>query len=661
MFLKPFVILDLETSGIDPKKNDIIEVAIIRYENGKEVGRYSDLIKIDYKLPEIITIITGITDFNLEEKGKNKEEVFKKTEELIKGAYIVGHNIQFDVGFLKEKGLDLDILGCIDTIPLAQILLPQLASYSLESLSDELDISHKNSHRAMADVEATLALFNHLFMLGGGIPKATLLEIQEHLPQSNWDSAVFFEALKPTSVVLKSEVKAQTFTPSEIGLGIKRPLDLEEVFGEKGGLQRVLESTETRPQQVEMAQAILRAFQEGFHLICEAPTGVGKSLAYLSAAAHLSLTNKAKVILSTNTINLQEQLYEKDVPLLQKIYHEMTGNPGVRVALLKGRSHYLCLRRLAEFKRRPRLNKEEMILLTKILVWQNITQSGDSSDIHLTPSETLIWDFELSADQKFCSPQKCKTFGNCYLSEARKKAEAADLIIVNHSLLCSDLVREGGLLPEYSYMVVDEAHHFEEVATKSFGVEIKQESIAVPLKSIKNHLEDLQRRFSGTLFTVSQAFESVDGMMEKVPELQQQMESFFTVVSLFVTRNVPQSAYIENLLIDKILGASEQWLNLGDSFTELHLKINQWLMGLKHFAEALALNGEQHFPEQTDFVDELFQEISILSEQLTHLHDFFDNDQNAEKLIRYITSDMSGVITLSMAPLMLGNELKERL
>lgn len=661
MFPKPFVILDLETSGIDPKRNEIIEVALIRYENGQEVARYTDLIKVDFKLPEIITIITGITDWHLEDKGKKKADVLAKTQELIRGAYIVGHNIQFDVGFLRASGLEMDVLGYIDTVPLSQILLPQMASYSLESLSDELNISHKNSHRAMADVEATLSLFGHLWNKGGEIPRTTMLEIKDHLPKATWDSAIFFEELEPNSNVLVSDVKAQSFQVTEMGLGVKRSLELDDVFGETGGMSKVLENWEPRSQQQEMSQAVLRAFQEGFHLVCEAPTGVGKSLAYLAAAANVAISNRSKVVISTNTVNLQEQLYEKDVPLLQKIYHEMTDHPGVKVALLKGRSHYLCLRRLAEFKRRPRLTAEELILLTKILVWQNNTQTGDSSDLHLTPQENLIWDFELSADQKFCSPQKCKAFGSCYLTEARQKAEAADIIIVNHALLCSDLVREGGLLPDYQYLVVDEAHHFEEVATTSFGVQVKQESIAVPLKALTAHLSEVQKRFSGNLFTASNSFEPVDGILDRVPDLQQQVESFFSVVSLFVARNVPESAFIENLLIDKVLGASQEWTNLGSSFDELHVKLKQWLTTVRHFAEMLETSGRQEFPGQQDFLDELLQEISILADQLNHLGHFFDNESQTEKLIRYITSDMSGVITLSMAPLLLGTELKEKL
>jgi len=661
MFNKPFVILDLETSGIDPKRNDIIEVAMIRYENGKEVDRYDDLIKIDYKLSEIITIITGITDRDLEEDGKESGYVFSKIEKMLEGAYIVGHNINFDIGFLRENYVEMDILGYIDTIPLAQILMPEHASYSLESLSDDLNISHENSHRAMADVEATLDLFKYLWKKGSDIPKSTLSEIKEFLPRAEWDCSVFFEELRSTNVKSKVDVKLKAMGEIEVTLAMKKALELDEIFGVDGAMKKCMEDSEDRPQQVEMSQAILSAFQEGYHMICEAPTGVGKSLAYLAAAAHTSILNKSKVIVSTNTINLQQQLYDKDVPLLRKIYKEATGHAGVSVAILKGRSHYLCLRRLAEFKRRPRLTENELILLIKILVWQNITKFGDSSDIHLTRQETLIWDFELSADKKYCTPQKCKAFGNCYLHEARKKAENADIIIVNHALLCADLDAEGSILPDYQYLVVDEAHHFEEVSTKAFGMEIKQESLSIPIKALKGHLEDLNKRFSGTLFTSSKSFEGIDDLIEMAPILNQSLENFFSIVALFVTRNVRNSGFIENLLIDRIIIGSEEWLNLGSSLDEMSVKIRSWLSALRKFAQAMELAEGDELPDQSGFVDELIQEMSVLSEQIGNIQNFFDCKVGGDKLIRWITSDMRGFITIYMAPLMVGTELKDKL
>lgn len=674
MFKKPFVVLDLETSGIDPKRDDIIEVAMVRYEKGKEVKRYDNLIQIDYPLPEIITCITGITDEEIREKGQAPEGVFEKVEEILEGAYLIGHNIKFDFSFLQAKKIKMNIRGLIDTIPLVQILFPQAASYSLESLSTDFGLTHENKHRAMGDVEATLGLFKHLWKTTKQLPKGVIEEIQEILPRGDWASSVLFDSV--TGVRPKTDVQhtAGGVVPPEKGVrgfsrlqggeksnGVQKPLTILEVFGEKGAMQKCRDEYEFREGQMEMADHVMNAFEQNYHLICEAPTGIGKSLAYLAPAARMAIQNKSKVVISTNTINLQQQLFEKDVPLLQEIYREATGNPGVRVALLKGRSHYLCLRRLAEFKRRPRFSSDELILLVKILVWQFLRQSDPHLDIHLTRPEQLIWDFELCADQKFCTPAKCRAYGKCYLHEARERAENADIIIVNHALLCADLASDGALLPEYQYLIIDEAHHFEEVATKAFSTEIKQENIALPIKVLENSLNNLKRRFEGTLFGGGKTFEKVEPILNQVPELQQGIDNFFSVLALFVNRNVPDSGFIEHLLVDSALTATEQWVNLNSSLDELAESLQNWMRELRKLTEALEFNEGPDFPEQEEFLDGLLQELSLLAEQLGQLKVFFDEEHKAKELIRWITSDLHGTVTVVMAPLLVGPHLKEPL
>lgn len=662
MFSKPFVVLDLETSGVDPKSSDIIEVAAIRYEKGKEVGRYSDLIKVDYELPEIITAITGITDEIIKRSGKEKSDVLKKVEELLKGAYLVGHNIGFDHAFLQTNKVKMDILGLIDTIPLAQVMIPNAASYSLESLTDDLGIIHEDRHRAMGDVEATLSLFKYLFKSANELPKKLIEEIQDLSDKTDWTSSVFFEQLNPManstfdeSTVDMPITKPIAYPITQAQQAPTKPLPISEIFGHGGILHKCMESYEPRPQQVEMAENVMNAFEQGYHLICEAPTGVGKSLAYLASAAYTALSNKSKVVISTNTINLQQQLFEKDIPLLNELYKEATNGPGPRVAILKGRSHYLCLRRLAEFKRRPRFTNEELILLIKIIIWQ---YKNDGSDIFLTRPETLIWDFELCADQKYCSPQKCKAYGKCYLHEAREKAENADIIIVNHSLLCSDLAGGGHLLPDYQYLIIDEAHHFEETATNQFGLDVKQENLAIPIKAIRNHLEDLERRFGGTLFVDNKAFELINPILDNIPDLQQSIDNFFNIIALFVNRNVPDSGYIENLLIDQIITATEEWINIGQSLTDVSDKLIRWIKMLRQFADALQMSEKN---EQENFGDELMQEIGLLSEQIAHLNDFFNQDHQSKKWIRWISSDLHGIVIIHLAPLMVGPHLQEAL
>lgn len=658
LFKQPFVVLDLETSGVDPKRDDIIEVAMIRYEEGKEVARYDALISVDYKLPKIITVITGITDKDLKENGQDKGLVFEEIEAMLEGAYLIAHNTGFDHGFLKEKGLKLDLLGVIDTIPLAQILYPTAASYSLESLSDDFNIKHVNKHRAMGDVEATLELFRILCKRADDLPLGVLEEIRTYLAQSDWDAGAIFEGAKGSTAV-----KASIPTEEEIVAPLSdatpaKALSVEDVLNEGGALQRYWPDYEPRAQQQTMSSNVMNAFDQGYHLVCEAPTGVGKSLAYLIPSVYKALTNKSKVVISTNTINLQEQLYEKDIPLLQDIYKEATQNSGFRAALLKGRSHYLCLRRLAKFKEKGRFSPEEMVLLIKVLVWQATSITGDSGEIHLSRNEHLIWNFELCSEKNYCSPNKCKAYGECYLHKARKQAQQADVVIVNHALLCADLQSEGGLLPDYQYLVVDEAHHFEDAATNAFGLELKQENFSLPLRVIGQFFSILQKKYQGTLFGPQSAMEQLPALQESVSELQDKLENLFTIIAYFVGRNVKESSYVENLLVDPVILGMEEWLNLVSSVEEVAQQVRRFLKGTKDFVETFMLSGEES--EQSEYFSEILQESDLLYEQLSALTHFFADEEVTEN-IRWMSSGFNGQVGLHLAPMLAGNQLTEAL
>ncbi len=658
MFKKPFVVLDLETSGVNANKDDIIEVAMVRYENGKEVSRYESLVKIDYELPKIITIITGITDTDLTKDGKSKLEVYNKINEMIKGAYLMAHNTQFDVGFLKAKKIKLDILGLIDTIPLAQVAFPEASSYSLESLSDDLMLTHKQKHRAMSDVEATLGLFEKIYERLDKLPFQTIQEIKSYVKASPWDAGIIFEDLKGSSnqkILSVADADELTLSMSSV----RHALEVNEVLEEGGILNKCWEDYEPRKQQIQMSKEIMNAFDEGYHLICEAPTGVGKSLAYLLPAAHMAIKNKSKVVISTNTINLQQQLYEKDVPLLKKIYRHATNNSGVRVSVLKGRRHYLCLRRLAKFKERQRFSEMEVILLIKILYWQVTTKTDDCSEIHLNRDDYLIWDFELCSDQKHCNPVNCRAYGECYLHRARKKAEQSDIIIVNHALLCADLSHDGGLLPDYNYLIVDEAHNFENACTGAFGIRLRQENFYAPIKLIKNQLELIEKHYNGTLFSSPELNGMIDHLLNRIPEVEAAIDNLFTVIAYFIGQNVRESTYMESLLIDSALMASEDWMNLNLSAQEVSDEIMGFNRRLKKMLDIMSITQKDN-SEEAEWVAEFLQESEVIQEQLSSLKYFFDEEVKTE-FIRWMTVNQQGVVDLHLAPYIPGSILKENL
>lgn len=249
--------------------------------------------------------------------------------------------------------------------------------------------------------------------------------------------------------------------------------ELERAFGPEGLLARHLKGFEPRAEQVRMAFCVAKAFNQDQVALIEAGTGTGKSLAYLIPALLWAVRNEQRVVISTNTINLQEQLIKKDIPLLQR----HSSSP-FNACLVKGRGNYLCLRKLEAGQAEPTLfpdaASEE---LGAIAAWSETTPSGCLSDLSFHPSREVWDDLRCEADQ--CGRSRCAHFGRCFFYKARRDAAAAQLLVVNHALLLADIAlrRESGydavaILPPFSRLIIDEAHHLEEAATGALSVRI---------------------------------------------------------------------------------------------------------------------------------------------------------------------------------------------
>ena len=245
--------------------------------------------------------------------------------------------------------------------------------------------------------------------------------------------------------------------------------DVEGIFGCGGVLSQRFGGFEHRLVQVKMANAVREAFDKSRLLVVEAGTGVGKSFAYLVPAIEVVSSRGGKVLVSTFTITLQEQLINKDIPFL-------CDNLGVgfTAVLAKGRGNYLCKRRLkAVIGKRRMLFEEWADELEKVSDWARRTGDGSLSDIPFLPSPA-VWD-SVNSEHGNCAGRRCEHFGDCFYQKARRRLESADIIVANHSLMFSDLVlkEEGhGLLPEYRYVIIDEAHNIEHVAEEHFGIDI---------------------------------------------------------------------------------------------------------------------------------------------------------------------------------------------
>src|SRR5919205_2139261 len=259
---------------------------------------------------------------------------------------------------------------------------------------------------------------------------------------------------------------------------------MEEIFGPRGLIARAHPEYEYRPGQVQMAEAVLRAFEERRHLIVEAGTGTGKTLAYLVPAVAAATARGGRVVISTGTKNLQEQLMEKDIPFLQRVLPKK-----FTAAYMKGRSNYICLARVKRAETTPILEGlDDVDHFEEVRRWSRQSETGDRAELSDLPEHLSFWR-HIDARSEICTGQKCPDYDACYITRMRQRASDADIIIVNHHLFFADLALRGGeygqVIPDYSAVIFDEAHQVEDVAAEYFGFQVSNYVVEDMLRDLQ--------------------------------------------------------------------------------------------------------------------------------------------------------------------------------
>ncbi|HEX8180343.1 MAG TPA: ATP-dependent DNA helicase [Pyrinomonadaceae bacterium] len=259
---------------------------------------------------------------------------------------------------------------------------------------------------------------------------------------------------------------------------------MEEIFGRAGLIARAHPEYEYRPGQIEMAEAVLRAFEERRHLIVEAGTGTGKTLAYLVPAVAAALGRGGRIVISTGTKNLQEQLMEKDIPFLQRVLPKK-----FTAAYMKGRSNYACLQRIKRAEHAPVLEGlDDVDHFDEVRQWARDSGTGDRAELTELPENLTFWR-HIDARSETCLGQKCPDYEPCFITRMRQRAQDADILIVNHHLFFADLALRGGeygqVIPDYGAVIFDEAHQIEDVAAEYFGFQVSSYQIDDLLRDLQ--------------------------------------------------------------------------------------------------------------------------------------------------------------------------------
>jgi ATP-dependent DNA helicase DinG len=309
-----------------------------------------------------------------------------------------------------------------------------------------------------------------------------------------------------------------TSQPASTSTPARREFTLHQFFAPGGVLSQTHPAYEFRRGQLQMAQTVEQALSEKRHLIVEAGTGTGKTLAYLLPV----IRSGKRVIISTGTKNLQEQLFYKDIPFLEQALFP-DGDRKLSVCYMKGRNNYLCRKRLYDLTDQPVLNGlQEIEQYRAIAEWEKTTESGDRAELAALPESSVLWP-KLDARAENCLGQKCSQFDRCFITEMHRRAMESDIIIVNHHLFFADLAikqqadgaPDAGILPDCAAVIFDEAHELEDVAGSYFGVSVSNlrvEDLARDVEASLQHHRLYTASLSGALRTLrerSQLFFSV--------------------------------------------------------------------------------------------------------------------------------------------------------
>jgi Rad3-related DNA helicase/DNA polymerase III epsilon subunit-like protein len=462
-----YAALDLETTGLDAARDRVIEVGAVAFTPERVTKTLERLVDPGRAVPETVLRLTGIKPEELR-GAASAESALRELADFLRGRQPVGHGARLDVDFLAAAGLWDPSTEILDTLDLARILLPSAASHSLPLLATEMGFTQPRPHRALDDADATRQLLLRLR------EEATILD--DRLKESmlalvapyEWSIARFFaDAL--TAPNPDHDAASTQVVDSVRGTSAEPPSDdpavVAALLGPEGPLAGVLPGYEHRESQVQMLLAVAQIQARGGTLVVEAGTGTGKSLAYLVPSIARAVGHGERVVVSTNTHTLQEQLMGKDLPGLREWLPW-----DFKACLLKGRSNYVSLRRWRRYLVEPCKDPDDLKFKLKVLMWLHTTESGDRSELRLHGREEVLW-AQIASDPLDCVGIHC-TKEDCYVHRARAEAEASNLVVVNHALLLADAEVGRGLLPDFDHLVIDEAHHLEEAATRGLRQEV---------------------------------------------------------------------------------------------------------------------------------------------------------------------------------------------
>lgn len=475
-----YAIVDIEATGGSIGADErIIQFACILLKNNKVIHTFNTMVNPGKNIPEQIRRLTGISNKDVK-NAPYFEEIAPMILSLLDKAIFVAHNVGFDYRFLNEQlkahGYKEIRIPAIDTVELTQIILPYLDSFQLEDIASYLDYNLDDAHDALEDAKATVHIFQKLNEIAIQLPLVTLEKLNELSPCTTHETELFFSDALTKAKGLLTPLDEDLVVVNQIA--IQKPekyLKKEKTYddlgtyplGKKAKESLVRGSFEYREAQANMMDLIHEYFKENISLeklAIEAPPGIGKSLGYLFPLVFEATANEP-VIISTYTTLLQNQLLEETIPQLEKVI----GHP-ISTTLLKSRNHYISLSIFERWLKEVKPSDSEAYICMRLLVWLTKTTTGDLSEVNAGSHLDLDFWQEIRVTNNHYVDNYWIEYD--FFERVKKSVHHSEIIITNHHYLVNDWQNEKPTVSSLEKVVIDEAHHFPEVANQSNRVTI---------------------------------------------------------------------------------------------------------------------------------------------------------------------------------------------
>jgi len=611
------VLVAITTTGPDPYQDRITEIAAATYRNGEELDSFQK--SVENENADVVSMLDGFSEY------------------LGDRSFCVAHDAERVKSFLQRAAKERLKLDILDTCDLARICHPSLLSYERYELCSHLNVPAVREQSLLDICRSTMLLWDILTEQIRELPPQLLLEIKNLFcagkghPMNGFFRSLCAERTRDRSSKNKGRL-SELFRKESLPKRRKLPEtmvrelldadDIAEIFGPHGPFAAKIKGYECRPQQAEMARSVATAFNEANHLVVEAGTGVGKSLAYLAPVALWSSVNSMPVVVSTNTKNLQSQLMENDLPLLQEILEQ-----DINAVIIKGRKNYVCLRKLCYLLRHAgyELTRRERVSLACVAAWSIFTKAGDVSECTACGAAARddLSD-RITSDRGECRGQSCEYRQKCFLFRARRKALAADVIIANHSVVFAEMGMDetSPVLPPYRQIVLDEAHNLEDAATSWLTTEISTASLWYLLGRLWRQgkqragnglvaalLRYLDNSDSSDTVLMKQASQHIKRIVSEIGGIGPGVDTFFNSLATLLTVGSRK----ESIRIRADQKRDSLWQPITRAKEGLIASLSKVMRAIESLMEVLEQMEDSDSPERAGFIQDLQGTLERLS------------------------------------------------